>query len=435
MRLLLPRTLALPPQAPNSGTRSPALSEANEDGAGVKHCWLMFAGITLAFSGFAQAQAVYKCTNPDGSVSFQDRACPGASQEKRVSIDSSSRSGRDDFEVKVVTLPGVGEAAVLVYDYMDIARREVGAQTTTVRVRSKTGSGDKVNLQMTFRPNPGGEIPSRQEQEREVTRLARAGSGFSSKMGDLQEFNPRSGSGLFAVASKPRQPGSVANGGDYMTRTAGRIVDHNVIVDVAILSDGVRNKAFADALSIVESFAVADDIVSTDQSGALSLPEAPAGFSWLRLPEIKGAFLKPAGWYYETDHKGNDLEYHISREPNTPPNGFDTGLTVSIETNVPARKGKSPSAHAQAFVEEFTSAFETVGESFSSGRGPYTSHGALVRVVDPQKGAFNAHVVAIANDSSGTVYLCIFEGPAAKWDEIWPIGELMIQKMAINDSI
>ena len=396
---------------------------------------LAIVGIMLAFSGSAQAQAVYKCTNPDGSISFQDRACPGASQEKRVTIESSNRSSRDDFDVKVVTLPGVGEAAVLVYDYMNIARREDGPQTTTVRVRSNPGSADKVHLQMTFRPNPDGEIPSRLEQEREVARLAQAGSGFSSQVGDLQEFNPRSGSGLFAVASKTRQPGNAASGGDFMTRTAGRIVDHNVIVDVAILSDSVRSKAFADALSIVESFAVAGDILSTDQGGALRLPEAPAGFSWLRLPEIKGAFLKPAGWYYETDHKGGDLEYHISREPNTPPNGFDTGLTVSIETNVPARKGKTPSAHAQAFVEEFTSAFETIGEPFSSGRGPYTSHGALVRVVDPQKGAFNAHVVAIANDTSGTVYLCIFEGPAAEWAEIWPIGELLIQKMAINDSI
>lgn len=399
------------------------------------NCRLTFAGIVLALFGSAQAQSVYKCMNPDGSVSFQDRACPGSSQEKRVSVQSSNRSSRDDFDVKVVTLAGVGEAAVLVYDYMDIARREDGAQTTTVRVRSTSGSADKVNLQMTFRPNSGGAIPSRQEQEREVIRLAREGSSISSKIGDVREFNPRSGSGLYAVATQFRQPGSIAEGGDFLTRTAGRIVDHNVIVDVAILSDGVRNKAFADALSIVESFAVAGDILATDQSGALRLPEAPAGYSWLRLPEIKGAFLKPAGWYYETDHKGNDFEYHISREPNTPPNGFDTGLTVSIETNVPARKGKSPSAHAQAFVEEFTSAFDVIGEPFSSGRGPYTSHGALVRVVDPQNGAFNAHVVAIANDTSGTVYLCIFEGPAAKWDEIWPIGELMIQKMAINDSI
>jgi len=31
---------------------------------------------------------------------------------------------------------------------------------------------------------------------------------------------------------------------------------------------------------------------------ALDLPPAPKGFSWIKLPEIKGALLTPTGWHF-----------------------------------------------------------------------------------------------------------------------------------------
>ncbi|MBI4381207.1 MAG: hypothetical protein HY574_08450 [candidate division NC10 bacterium] len=36
---------------------------------------------------------------------------------------------------------------------------------------------------------------------------------------------------------------------------------------------------------------------------ALDLPPAPKGFSWIRLPEIKGDLLAPNGWHFKNEEE------------------------------------------------------------------------------------------------------------------------------------
>ena len=111
---------------------------------------------------------------------------------------------------------------------------------------------------------------------------------------------------------------------------------------------------------------------------------------------------------------------------------FDTGLTIKVSRNVPAKTGKRPSQHAADFIRFAGDELRTLEAPWSNSRSPYESHGALYQTTDPLKGDFNAHMLALANDSTGTVYFCIFEGPAAEWDQIWPIGQMMLEKLAIN---
>ena len=218
--------------------------------------------------------------------------------------------------------------------------------------------------------------------------------------------------------------------------TAGHIASEQFMVAVTILSDGTNNQGFTDALAIVETFVVAPDIIAVDHDGGeLSLPPAPAGFSWQRASEIMGAFLRPDGWHFDTQHDQDDYAYFISREPNTEPDGFDTGLTINVTTNVPQKTGMPPSLYAAEFIRTGGSELEILGEPFSSSRGPFVSHGALFTAKDPDRGDFNAHMVAIGNDATGTVYFCIFEGPAENWEETWQIGKVMLQKLIIEDSI
>ena len=165
------------------------------------------------------------------------------------------------------------------------------------------------------------------------------------------------------------------------------------------------------------------------------MPPAPAGFSWQQAREIKGAFLRPDGWHVDTRHENGDYAYFISLEPNIEPDGFDTGLTVNVTTNVPQKTGMPPSLYAAEFIRMGGSEFQIIGEPFSSRRGPFESHGALYTVKDPERGDFNAHMVAIANDTTGTVYFCIFEGPTENWEQTWRTGEVMLQKLVIDDSI
>ena len=402
----------------------------------MKNLALALGATMLTFSSVALGQSVYKCTNPDGSISYQDRACPGSASEKKMNVGKQPREKKSAYGGKVVPVPGVGEAAVLVFDYMETIVREDDDRATTIGIRSKPGAPDKMSMMMTFMPNLKGVIPSRQQQENSVKMIAyqQTGGGFIEF--EMQEFEAKSGTGLFAVVDDPAFPSGVAPDGEYATVTAGQIANEQVVVAVTILTDGTDNKGFTDALAIAETFVVAPGIVAVNQGdGELQLPEAAAGFSWQQAPEIKGAFLRPNGWHFDTRHEGGDYAYFISLELNVEPNGFDTGLTVNVQTNVPAKTGMSPSQYAAAFIQAGSSEFGVVGEPFSSSRGPFKSQGALFHVNDPIKGDFNAHMVAVANDVTGTIYMCIFEGPAENWDDTWKIGELMLEKLVIDDSI
>ena len=94
----------------------------------------------LAGAGIAHGQSFYKCTNPDGSVSYQDRACPDAASEKQISNAPKPKRQRTDFAPKVIPIPGIGEGAVLVFDYMEHVVRQNGDLSTTVGIRSKAGA-------------------------------------------------------------------------------------------------------------------------------------------------------------------------------------------------------------------------------------------------------------------------------------------------------
>lgn len=402
----------------------------------MKMSLLPLLAATLACGDAALAQSVYKCTNADGSVSYQDRACPGAADEKKVRVGKPARKKGRGYDGKVVPVPGIGEAAVLVFDYMETIVRQDGERGTTIGIRSKPGTSNKMSMMLTVMPNPQGSIPSRQQQENDVRQIAMEAAGMGFADFRFQDFEARSGTGLLSVVDDPRYPDGAAPAGEFATVTAGQIVSDTVVIAVTILSDGVDNKGFTDALAIAKTFVVAPGIVAiNNESGELELPDPPPGFSWQQAPRIKGAFLRPDGWHFDTRHESGDYAYFISREPNVPPDGFDTGLTINVQTDVTAKTGMSPSQYAAEFIRAGAGEIDVIGEPFSMKRGPFESHGALFRAEDPDKGDFNAHMVAIANNATGTVYFCIFEGPAGDWEKIWQIGEQMLEKLVIDDSI
>jgi len=397
----------------------------------------ILCAIALILAATADGQGVYKCTNPDGSVSFQDRACPESADEKKVSVGSTVREETNDYEGIVFAVPGVGDAAVMVFDYMETVVREDGDRAITLGIRSRPGARHKMSMMLTFMPNLRGTIPSQDRQVETVKRIAmQTTGGFIPSDLEIHEFQAQTGTGLFTIIPDPSYPNGAAPDGEYATMTAGQIVDEKVVIAITILTDGIRGKGFTDALAIVETFVIAPGIIAIDHAGGdLDLPEPPPGFTWQQAPDIKGAILKPDGWYFDTEFDGDDYGYFISREPNAPPDGFDTGLTLNVITDVPSKTGVTASTYAAAFIEGGGSEFQMIGEPFSGKRGPYESHGALFQVADPGRGDFKAHMVAIANDQTGTVYLCIFEGPAEDWDLTWRIGEQMLEKLVIDSSI
>ena len=104
---------------------------------------LILFALALILAATAQGQGVFKCTNPDGSISYQDRECPDAAEEKRVDLGGTTQQSREkDFDSKIIAVPGVGEAGVVVFDYMETTVREDGDRgTPTVLAHPDTGAG------------------------------------------------------------------------------------------------------------------------------------------------------------------------------------------------------------------------------------------------------------------------------------------------------
>ncbi len=66
--------------------------------------------------------------------------------------------------------------------------------------------------------------------------------------------------------------------------------------------------------------------------------------------------------------------------------------------------------------------------------GPFKSVG--FRLEDDHKdGRFTTHNLLIANDTTGTLYIFIFEAPTAEWDEAWKIGEPILQRLFIDSDV
>jgi len=168
---------------------------------------------------------------------------------------------------------------------------------------------------------------------------------------------------------------------------------------------------------------------------AAELPPAPAGYSWVSLSEIKGAFLMPLGWYFKKGRQGDTLGYYITRE-NIPESGeFLTGLSINVIPDIPEKSGMAPSLYATAFINKAVKQVEVVTPPWASLNGPFEGHGVVLLYRDDQKGDFIVHNLAIANDQTGTLYLITFESPAEAWEKARQIAEPILQRFLIDDTI
>src|SRR5690242_13134314 len=102
----------------------------------------------------------------------------------------------------------------------------------------------------------------------------------------------------------------------------------------------------------------------------VSLPPAPSGCAWQRLPEIKGALLKPDGWFFKEIHKGQTDAFFITKENIEKSGTFRTGLTLNCVRNIPKKSGRLPSAYA-ASIADAAAAKHQIIERSTSQQGPF----------------------------------------------------------------
>ena len=157
---------------------------------------------------------------------------------------------------------------------------------------------------------------------------------------------------------------------------------------------------------------------------AIDLPNAPSGFAWQQIPELKAAVLKPTGWFFRHEDQNGTAAYFITKENIEQGGDFSTGLTVNVF------RGLKDAAvdRGQALIEQIASKMHA--EKWAQTVGPFREFGCDVR--DSESGM---HYLAIANPKTNTLYLFIFESPVANWDAAWKIGKQIMDNLAIDDGV
>ncbi|QQL45422.1 type IV pilus assembly protein FimV [Sulfuriroseicoccus oceanibius] len=165
----------------------------------------------------------------------------------------------------------------------------------------------------------------------------------------------------------------------------------------------------------------------------LELPEHP-GFSWWRIPELKGAILVPEGWHTKAHPSDESLAYFITKSEIDDDNpSFDTGLSLNVFLKAKETLGKDALKWATDYRRTAASKGKVL-ESWEKARGPFKSLGLRLRVSDAEGGIVMHHLFVI-NPKTDTLYFYFFEAPEKQWPAAWKKGELMMKTLLIDDEV
>ena len=160
----------------------------------------------------------------------------------------------------------------------------------------------------------------------------------------------------------------------------------------------------------------------------LGLPAPPSGFTWQEIPELKAALLKPNGWFYLREEGKGTLAYFITKEKIEKNGQFQTGLTV----NVFHLKKDSAVERGKNMIQQLAASHHVKASEQSV--GPFREFGCLAKDTDAS-GTIMMHTLAVANPTTNTLYLVIFESPEPEWDVAWKIGKQIVDMLALDDGV
>jgi len=167
---------------------------------------------------------------------------------------------------------------------------------------------------------------------------------------------------------------------------------------------------------------------------ARDLPKPPDGFKRVMICDDKMSLLQPDGWYFKKVSDKPDVEGYFVTKEKIETNGiFETGLSLNIAKNVKKQTGKKPSEYAAHYLAKQARRGKEL-DVFSRELGPFQNIGGRFLVKDKQ-GELILHFYIIANDTTGTIFIYMFESPKEKWDEAWKIGEVMFKNLHLDDEV
>lgn len=396
-------------------------------------------GIALALALLAQPAAgdIYKCTAADGSVSYQDQPCDGGRPDPAERKSRDSRGEADDFEALFVPIHGNKEAVVARFHTMTSAVHRGDPRAITVRLNSKPGQ-EPLGMLLTFFDNPENKVFSDEQVSELVLQMAEPflESSFE-RRAQLYETPTELGTAVFTSVNERRYMNREPPRGEYRTITVGQIPTSHTFIAFTILSNGTDNAHFNDAISVLKSMQIILDEPRTpvSETAQAERPPAPPGYQWQECPEIMGALLKPNGWYFRKEIDADTIAYFISEEDTRTDGEFFTGFSMNVLKNVDDIFGSPPSRYAEELIAEAARSSNVRQQPWIRRMGPFVSHAVVVTTSDVVNGDFVTHMLAIANDTTGTMYLVTFESPVEDWQEASQIAAPMLKHIGIDSEI
>ena len=168
--------------------------------------------------------------------------------------------------------------------------------------------------------------------------------------------------------------------------------------------------------------------------GATNPPKPLAGYSWVQSKDKKIAFLRPNGWFLRRTGKGAVETMCVSVEDSKKNGGFTTGFTLNIIKNVKKKFHKTPSEFAVAFIKDTTSKHKTL-KKWNHNQGLLKGFGCRIKSKEKGDIAMVYHYHLVANDKTGTLFICFFEAPEKSWDTAWKKGEKLMKYLWLDDEV
>lgn len=218
----------------------------------------------LVFSSYVAA--VNRCIDPDGKVSFQDQPCQVSDESEHIDLaEPSPRRGEPQLdpskpagvEPLFVTIPGVGEAIILSYQWWDADIIQPDPTLPpTVRMRSKPGA-EPLSLTLTFLPNKLGRALTTKENAEAVQKISApyVESSIEQKI-ILKRLDTLLVQAVLANFNERKYQNAPVPPGEYSSITVGQVVHPQVGVAITLLTSGVASRAHGEALDILSSFTI-----------------------------------------------------------------------------------------------------------------------------------------------------------------------------------
>ena len=172
------------------------------------------------------------------------------------------------------------------------------------------------------------------------------------------------------------------------------------------------------------------------KSFSLDLPDAPEGFSWVQVKEIRGAFLVPGSWYFGFAGHGTGNTYTISRERSEDADDIETGLVIVIQQkdDQGLNEGVLPSVIAE---ERFREAQRTrlIEKSYVGTQGSFDTYRYQYIGMREDKVRYRKYRMLVANDATGTLYTVTFVSSLQEWEDNWNKAEVILRNMILDDEV